>query len=50
MYDEAKGVPQDRTEAVKWFKLVVDQGHARAQLNLGFAYQRGACELMCAAR
>jgi hypothetical protein len=26
-YEDGKGVPQDHGEAVKWFKLAVEQGH-----------------------
>ncbi len=31
---EGDGVPQDDTEAVRWFRLAADQGHAGAQTNL----------------
>jgi TPR repeat protein len=34
-------VPQDYAEAVKWFRKAADQGDAKAQLNLGFAYNTG---------
>ena len=30
-----------RTEAVRWFLLAAEQGHASAQLNLGFMYALG---------
>jgi TPR repeat protein len=42
MYYTGKGVPQDKTEAVKWFRLVNDQARAKAQqVRLGFAYRDG---------
>ncbi len=41
MYAEGDGVPQDDTEAVRWFRLAADQGHASAQTNLGFMYEKG---------
>ena len=36
-----RGVPQDDTEAVRWFRLAADQGLAAAQFNLGVLYQEG---------
>ena len=30
-----EGVPQDYGEAVRWYRLAADQGHAAAQFNLG---------------
>ena len=41
MYDFGKGVPQDRTEAAKWFHLAAEQGHAPAQSFLGLLYMWG---------
>ena len=41
MYDNRLGVPQDDKEAVKWFRLSAEQGHASAQHNLGFMYFNG---------
>ena len=39
-----EGVPQDAAEAVRWYRLAAEQGHARAQYNLGAAYDTGeAC-------
>ena len=35
------GVPQDYTEAVKWFKLSAEQGYAGGQYNLGVMYANG---------
>jgi TPR repeat protein len=35
MYDNGRGVAQDYTEAVKWYRLAAAQGHAsHAQYNL----------------
>ena len=41
MYDNGTGVPENDTEAVKWFRLATAQGHARAQHNLGLMYANG---------
>jgi uncharacterized protein len=34
-------VPQDYTEAVKWYRLAANQGVATAQSNLGLLYAQG---------
>jgi len=34
-------VPQNSIEAVKWYRKSAEQGYARAQSNLGFAYEHG---------
>ena len=41
MYDDGQGVPQDYKEAVKWYTLAAEQGHASAQTNLGLMYVNG---------
>ena len=41
MYYTGEGVPEDDTEAVRWFRLAADQGHALAQNNLGYMYANG---------
>ena len=41
MYYEGQGVPQDDKQAVKWWRLAADQGHADAQTNLGVMYAQG---------
>src|SRR5262245_374358 len=41
MYRHGRGVPQNDTEAVMWYRKAADQGYARAQLNLGFMYAEG---------
>ena len=41
MYDDGEGVPQDDAEAVRWYRLAADQGHATAQNNLGIRYSNG---------
>ena len=38
LFWNANGAPLDYEEAVKWWRLVADQGHAEAQLNLGSMY------------
>jgi len=40
-YDTGKHVPQNHTEAVKWYRLAAEQGHLRAQNNLAASYGRG---------
>jgi TPR repeat protein len=34
-------VAQDYAEAVKWYRLAAEQGHANAQSNLGLMYNNG---------
>jgi TPR repeat protein len=41
MYSEGQGVPQDYTEAGKWYGLSAWQGYAQAQYNLGLWYAQG---------
>ena len=33
----SEGVPEDDKEAVKWYRLAAEQGHAKAQFNLHFS-------------
>ena len=41
MYYEGEGVPQDKAEAVKWYRKAAEQGYADAQVNLGVMYANG---------
>jgi hypothetical protein len=41
MYDSGRGVPQDYTEAAKWYRLAATQGDANAQVMVGLRYDRG---------
>lgn len=41
MYDAGVGVPQDPTEAVRWYRRAGDQGLVWAQLNLAHMYREG---------
>lgn len=41
MYQNGKGVPQDDTQAVNWYRRSADQGDASGQNNLGFMYEGG---------
>jgi TPR repeat protein len=41
IYEDGKGVPQNCTEAAKWFHKVVEQGFSEAQYYLGLAYYCG---------
>ena len=40
-YDTGKGVPQNHTKAVKWYRMAAEQGHRRAMNNLAASYGRG---------
>ena len=40
-YFKGEGVPEDKTEAVKWFRLSAAQGFAGGQDKLGYAYFKG---------
>jgi TPR repeat protein len=42
MYDLGQGVPQNFTEALKWYRLSAGQGNAAAQNNLGVMYLNGS--------
>jgi len=41
MYRIGQGVPQNDTEAVKWYRVAAEQGHFKAQNNLALMYSRG---------
>ena len=41
MYGNGQGVPQDYTEALKWYRLSAEQGDADAQNNLALMYING---------
>ena len=41
LYLEGQGITQDDPEAVRWFRLAAEQGHAVAQSNLGMMYAGG---------
>ena len=41
MFDAGEGVPQNDTEAVRWYRMAAEQGNADAQLNLGDMYDTG---------
>ena len=41
MYNEGKGVPENRAEAVKWFQKAAEQGNAEAQFRLARKYIDG---------
>ena len=41
MYDHGRGVAQDDSAAMKWYRMAADQGDANAQYNLGVMYQNG---------
>lgn len=38
---QGEGVPQDFSEAAKWYRLAAEAGHAEAQKHLGFLYATG---------
>ena len=41
MYDNGRGVPENKAEAVKWYRKAADQGDADAQFNVGVMYANG---------
>ena len=41
IYENGSGVPQDFSEAVRWYRTASDQGSARAQFGLGRLYYFG---------
>ena len=41
MYDFGEGVPENKAEAVKWYRLAAEKGFAQAPTNLGFMYRYG---------
>ena len=41
MYADGEGVPQNDTEAVRWYRMAAEQGNAWAQTILGFMYATG---------
>ena len=41
MYEEGQGVPQDYKEAVRWFRIVAEQGNERGQSALANRYFYG---------
>ena len=41
MYADGDGVPEDYGEAVKWYRLAADQGHAPASFILDLRYDTG---------
>ena len=41
MYDSGRGVRQDYTKAVQWYRKAAEQGDAKAQSNLGLMYDSG---------
>ena len=40
-FSTGDGVPIDKVQAVKWYRLAAEQGHPAAQYSLGFAYLQG---------
>ena len=41
MYYNGRGVRQDYTKAVQWYRKAAEQGDAKAQSNLGVMYDNG---------
>jgi hypothetical protein len=41
MFDQGRGVAQSDVEAARWFHKAADQGHAKAQYNLGNMFDQG---------
>jgi len=40
-YSNGEGVPQNYTEAMKWYLLAAEQGNSESQYNLGIMYDNG---------
>jgi len=40
-YDERRCAPEDKAEAIKWFRMAAEQGHAGAQKELADGYLNG---------
>jgi TPR repeat protein len=38
MYEDGRGVPQNFTEAMRWYRMAADQGNATAQTIIGSMY------------
>ena len=43
MYDLGKGVLEDTSLAVKWYRAAAEQGYAEAQWSLGEKYRQANC-------
>jgi len=41
MYRAGKGVPEDDTKAVHWYRKAAEQGHPGGQVSLGIMYNQG---------
>ena len=41
MYSRGNGVTRNDEEALRWYRMAADQGHAGAQNNLGWLYDEG---------
>lgn len=41
LHYNGQGVPQDNSEAVKWYRLAAGQGFTAAQYDLGFMHDKG---------
>jgi hypothetical protein len=41
MYSQGRGVTQNKSEAVRWYRKAAEQGYDMAQCNLGLMYARG---------
>lgn len=41
MYRNGQGMPQDSSEAGRWYKKAAAQGHVEAQVKLGLMYAKG---------
>jgi len=41
MYQNGRGVRQDDSQAVRWYRKAAEQGYASAQNNLGLMYVNG---------
>ncbi len=41
MHASGVGLPQNNTEAVRWYRIAAEKGNSKAQSLIGTAYHRG---------
>ena len=41
MHEKGRGVPQDYSKALDWYRKAAERGDARAQFNIGTMYEKG---------
>jgi TPR repeat protein len=41
MYSSGAGVPADKAQAIRWYRLAAEKGNLKAQVALGWLYYEG---------